>query len=99
MKKIVAMSCWSTGGRGEYPVRVVVLDLGADPSYRYSRNLQVNDGKNDDYFIHSHHKSTLVDALVDAQQAVEENNRDFKPGNISHIPAWPNGELIRIVKT
>jgi hypothetical protein len=95
MEKIIAMSCWSKGGNGEYPVRFVVTDRGMKPAHRYARHMQVNDGKNEDYFIYGHYMSTLIDALVDAQKSVRENQADFKPGNVSHIPSWPTGELIR----
>jgi len=98
MPKIVGMSCWSTGGEGEYPVRYVVLDWGPDKTQRYSRHLQVNDGKTENYFIHGDYKGTLIDALASAQKSVKGNNESFRKGNISHIPAWPNGELVRIVK-
>jgi len=97
-QQIVAMSCWSKGGKGEYPVRFVVIDRGTKAPHRYTRCMQVNDGEHKDYFIYAHHHHLLPDALADAQEAVRENQKDFSPSNISHIPAWPTGESIRIVK-
>jgi hypothetical protein len=95
--KVIAMSCWSKGGEGEYPTRYVVLDWGTDAALRYSRHMQTDMGTKKPFF-HGHYKGTFIDALQDAQETVMEHSRSYKKGNISHIPAWPNGEWIRIVK-
>ena len=92
--KVVAMSRWSKGGEGEYPTRYVVLDWGTGAAMRFSRHMQVDDGKTKPFF-HGHYKGTFIDALQDAQKSVRENQEDFKKGNVSHIPSWPTGELIR----
>lgn len=97
MPEIIAMSCWSKGGRGEYPARYVVLDWGTKTAIRYSSHTQVDDGKTKPFYW-GHFEGTLINALKIAQEAVRKNNSSYKAGNISHIPAWPNGEWIRIVK-
>jgi hypothetical protein len=95
--KVVAMSRWSKGGRGEHPMRYVVLDWGTGAAMRYSRHMQVDDGKTKPFF-HGHYMGTFIDALQDAQKSVSEHSSTYKKANISHIPTWPNGEWIRIAE-
>lgn len=93
--KVVAASRWSKGGRGEYPTRYVVLDWGTGAALRYSRHMQVDDGKTKPFY-HGRYRSTFIDALEEAQNTVTEHSRQYTKGNISYIPTWPNGEWIRM---
>jgi len=95
--KVVAMSRWSEGGRGEYPTRYVVLDWGTDAAQRYSRHMQTDRGEKKP-FHYGHYQNTFIDAFKDAQDTVIEHSRQYRKGNISHIPPWPNGEWIQRVK-
>ena len=87
--KRVAYTKWSKGGQGEYPVRYVVLEW--PKKGEYSRNIQIKDGKNDDYYIYGHYYLTFDAALNDLKKSVQENNRDYPVGNVSHIPDGLNG--------
>jgi len=84
---VIAATKRSIGGRGEYPVRYVVLKWKESASaHPYSRHMQVFDGEHDEYYIYGHYHMTLDDAVSDMIQAMKENNALYPLGNISHIP-------------
>lgn len=89
---IVAATKKSEGGHGEYPVRYVVLKWlkwsnGILVTKEYSRHMQVIDGIHANNFKFGHYYYDVNDAIKDLVRSVEENNRDYPVGNISHIPA------------
>ncbi len=96
MPTILAVSRYSEGGRGEYPCRYVVLDWGPDKVQRYSRSLQVNDGKHKNYFIYDHYYSTFAAAFADAVKSVQKDHKEYSKGNPSHIPFFGK-EPLRIL--
>lgn len=84
---VIAATKRSTGGRGEYPVRYVVLEWKEGTSaHPYSRHMQVFDGEHDEYYIYGHYHMTLDDAINDMVTSVRENNASYPLGNVSHIP-------------
>ena len=87
--EIIAMTRWTTGKKGiEYPSRYVVLAWKNDDGaiVEYSRHMQVNDGKHDDYFTYGHYYGDCKSALNDLRDTVIKLNKDFPEGNPSHIP-------------
>ena len=84
--RIIAATNKSNGGRGEYPVRYVVLKWMSGSAHPYSRHMQVFDGKHDDYFIYGHYKCTAEDAIEDMITSMIDNNKTYHDGNVSHIP-------------
>jgi len=95
MPNIVAYSKWSKGGRGEYPVRFVVLHWPGKGEY--SRHLQVKDGKSKEYFIYGNYYQTFDGAYQNMLKAIQENNSTFSDGNVSHIPEGTRG--VRVLKS
>ena len=86
-KKIIAATNWSEGRGGlEYPSRYVVLEWGEGNYHKYSRHMQVNDGEHDDYFIYGHYYSFMEDAMNDMIISMNDNNKNYPLGNISHMP-------------
>jgi hypothetical protein len=88
---VVAATKKSEGGHGEYPVRYVVLkwfkwSKGLLVTKEYSRHMQVFDGVHEDLFKFGNYYCDVNDAIKDLVRTVEENNRDYPLGNISHIP-------------
>ena len=89
MPKVIAATKISTGGRGEYPVRYVVLKWNEGEScHEYSRHMQVFNGTNDEYFIYGHYHCVFEDALGDLLKSMNENNENYPYGNVSHIPGF-----------
>lgn len=85
--QIIAATKISKGGNGEYPVRYVVLKWKKGTSaHPFSRHMQVIDGKHDEYYIYGHYKCTLKDALDDMVESMNDNNKSYPSGNVSHIP-------------
>jgi glycerol-3-phosphate cytidylyltransferase-like family protein len=91
-KIVVAATKKSNGQEGiEYPSRYVVLKwakfvAGIYVTSQYSRHMQVFDGVHDDYFIYGHYYTYFDDALQDMVKSMEDNNRSYPLGNISHMP-------------
>ena len=85
--KVVAATGWSKGGHGEYPCRYVVCarQTSKGETEEYARFMQVKDGKHKDYFIYGHYYGTFHQALADMEKSFKENNRDYGPGNVSHM--------------
>ena len=92
--KILAASRYSKGGQGEYPVRFVVLRWTKGSGHEFSSHMQVKDGVHPNYFISGRYYHTYNGAFNSAVARVMENRRDFKPGNVSHVPAFADGELV-----
>jgi hypothetical protein len=89
---VIAATKKSEGGHGEYPVRYVVLkwfkwSKGILATKEYSRHMKVFDGVHEDNFKHGHYYCDVDDAIKDLVRTVDENNRSYPVGNISHIPA------------
>jgi hypothetical protein len=86
VKKVVAATYYSTGRDGlEYPSRYVVLEWGDGNYQRYSRHMQVDNGKDKDYFIYGHYYDRYADAFEDMVKSMNENDRSYLLGNISHM--------------
>ena len=84
---IVAATKWSTGGQGDYPSRFVVLKWPPKSSaHEYSRHMQVDDGKKDNYFIYGHYFTLFQDALNDMKDALNSNNGGIARNHVDYMP-------------
>lgn len=90
--EILATSEWSSGGCGEYPFRFVVLKINDESSpHKYSRHMQVDDGKSPEFFIYGHHYFTFAEAFDDMRKSIIESNKNYPKGGVSHIPKGISG--------
>lgn len=92
--EVLAASRYSKGGNGEYPVRFVVLRWKKGSGHEFSSHMQVKDGIHPNYFIYGHYYTTYNSAFNNAVDRAVENNRDYSPRSVSHVPAFADGELI-----
>jgi hypothetical protein len=87
---VVAATKYTSGGGIELPWRYVVLkwDKGSS-AHEFSRHMQVKDVNNefnDQIFYYGKYCCTYDEAEKLMIKSMEENNRNFGPTNVSHIP-------------
>ena len=85
---IVAATKWSRGGNGQYPFRFVVVEWPSihGRANKFSRYMQVDNGKRGNYFIFGHYFFRFEDAMDDLTRSMKENNTDFGVNSVAYIP-------------